>query len=144
MAGYTFTPASITCENVTNDLTGQQNFTALLNTYTISGQVTHNGNPLIGVTISYAGDSTLTDGSGEYSISVEENATLTLTPSLTGYTFTPASITCSNVTANLTGKDFTATSTVGTLEIGRGDASVKVYPNPTTGQLQMTNYELKK
>ncbi len=111
--------------------------------YTISGLVTHNANPLAGVCIYYGEDSTLTATDGTYIIYVEENASLTLTPSLSGYTFTPASITCSNVTANLTERNFTATSTVNTLEIGREDASVKMYPNPTTGQLRITNYELR-
>jgi len=76
--------------------------------YTISGQVSYNGNPLAGVTINYTGGTVVTNSSGTYSITVNQNATVTLTPSLAGYTFTPASITCSNVTSNLYNQNFTA------------------------------------
>ena len=77
-------------------------------TYTITGQVTLNSNPLSGVTMAYTGGSTVTNSSGQYTITVNEGATVTITPSLSGYTFTPPSITCSNVSGNLTNQNFTA------------------------------------
>ena len=77
-------------------------------TYTISGQVTLNSNPLSGVTMAYTGGSTVTNPSGQYSITVDAGATVTITPSLSGYTFTPPSVTCTNVTGNITNQNFTA------------------------------------
>jgi hypothetical protein len=84
------------------------NIVEILPTHTISGQVTFNSNPLSGVTIAYTGGSTTTNSSGQYIITVEAGTTVTITPSLTGYTFTPPSITCNNVTSNLTNQNFTA------------------------------------
>ncbi len=69
---------------------------------TISGQVTSNNLPLAGVVISYAGGSTITATDGTYSLMVEENSSVTLTPSLSGYTFTPESINCGMVANDLT------------------------------------------
>jgi len=77
-------------------------------THTISGQVTFNSNPLSGVTMAYTGGSTVTNSLGQYSITVNAGATVTITPSLSGYTFTPPSITCTNVNGNLTNQNFTA------------------------------------
>ncbi|MCL2290623.1 MAG: leucine-rich repeat protein, partial [Bacteroidetes bacterium] len=75
----------------------------------INGQVTVGGNPLANVTIaSTGGASATTNISGAYSISVINGATVTLTPSLSGYTFTPPSITCDNVTNNINNQNFTA------------------------------------
>ena len=81
---------------------------AVTQPHTISGQVTYSGNPLSGVNMAYTGGSTTTNGSGQYTITVEAGATVTITPSLAGYTFTPPSITCTNVTSNLTNQNFTA------------------------------------
>jgi hypothetical protein len=77
-------------------------------TYTVSGQVTYNSNPLSGVTMAFTGGSTTTNSLGQYSIMIDEGTTITITPSLSGYTFTPPNITCTNVTGNLTNQNFTA------------------------------------
>jgi hypothetical protein len=76
----------------------------------ISGRVTYtNNNPLPGVTISNgAGHTAVTDGSGNYTLSGLPAGTYTLTPSRSGYTFSPASRTVS-VPPSATGLDFTAT-----------------------------------
>lgn len=80
-------------------------------TYTISGTIS----PVAGgsgatVTLSGAATATTTaSSSGAYSFTDVANGTYTITPSLSGYTFSPAS---QNVTvngANLTGLNFTAT-----------------------------------
>lgn len=84
-------------------------------TYSISGTVTLGGNGLSGVTISATGGhtgSTTTNSAGEYTISgvAEGSASVTITPTLTGYTFSPSTKTVSGpVNANATGQDFTAT-----------------------------------
>jgi hypothetical protein len=83
-------------------------------TYTISGKTTLNGAGLSGVTISLAGASTTsatTDASGNYAFSGAQNGSYTVTPSLTGYTFSPTSKSITVSGANLTGQDFTATRT---------------------------------
>ena len=104
-------------------------------TYTIIGEVTYNGNPLSGVSISSSnGNSSLTDSLGEYTITVDSNASVTLTPSLSGYTFTPEFITCNNVSGNLTNQNFTANG-VGIVGRPQGSPVPQVYPNPVKNQL---------
>ncbi|MDR1729055.1 MAG: T9SS type A sorting domain-containing protein [Prevotellaceae bacterium] len=78
----------------------------------ISGQVTANGKPLAGVTISYENGEAITDRTGKFNIAVKDNSTVTLTPSLDDFTFTPENIVCSNVTENLANKNFIASKPV--------------------------------
>ena len=85
-----------------------QNFTATLNTYTVSGTL-----GTTGATVAFSGT---TSGSAtvvgsSYSFTVPYGWTGTITPSLTGYTFSPVSITISapGVTADLPNQNFTAT-----------------------------------
>ena len=103
--GYTFTPASLTYTNVLADQTGQ-NYIALPITYTISGNAWESG-----VTLSYI-DGTpktaISDGSGNYSLTVTYNWSGAVTPSKTGYTYNPASITYTNVLADQTGQNYVA------------------------------------
>lgn len=108
--------------------------------YSIKGKITHNGSPLSGVTIMYEDGFSVTNASGAYTITVNRNATVTLTPTLLGYTFSPASITCSNVVSNLTDKNFTANSTSGINEI-KGQ-QIAVFPNPTTDLLYLESQDM--
>ena len=104
-------------------------------TFTIEGKVTYNDNPLNNVKISYANNLFVyTNTSGEYRILVDSGTTLTLIPSLAGYSFEPPSITCNNVASNITNQDFTATTVVGIVET-QLIVSLRVYPNPTTNVL---------
>ena len=60
---------------------------------TISGRITLGGSALSGVTVTLSGDAsriTMTDAKGNYSFSNVPSGTFTLTPSLTGYTFSPS------------------------------------------------------
>jgi transglutaminase-like putative cysteine protease len=77
-------------------------------TYTISGRVTEaNGSPVAGVTVSAgAGYSAVTDGDGYYTITGLVTDTYTLTPSKSGWTFTPATLMV-NVPPDAPGQDFT-------------------------------------
>jgi hypothetical protein len=114
---YNFTPPSITCSKVSANLTNQNFIAVPVPTYTIQGTVTYEDDPLQGVTISCTnGNSAVTDVNGEYSITVDSNETVTLTPSFGGFTFTPPTITCPNVSTNLTDKDFIATPPTYTLQ----------------------------
>ena len=81
-------------------------------TYSIQGQMLFNGAPLSGVTVTISagitealGDTTTTDADGNYTFTGMEDGTYTITPSLAGYAFDPASNTVtvngSNITANV-------------------------------------------
>lgn len=75
----------------------------------ISGTVTSGGVPLSGVTLTLSGSSSgtaTTFGSGAYSFSGLGNGSYTITPSKTGYTFTPANLAVTISGSNVTGQDF--------------------------------------
>ncbi len=76
---------------------------------TISGYVkTSDGSAISGVTMS--GDScTSTDGNGYYSCTVSYGWNGTITPSNSGYMFTPPTRSYNNATANQTNQDYTGT-----------------------------------
>ena len=95
---------------------GMNAFLASINpsAYSISGQVTTQaGAPLSGgeITLSGAGDgSTSTDSNGNFSFNnLPGGNPYTVTPTLNGYGFSPASLTFSNLNANQTA-NFTATA----------------------------------
>ncbi|MFN8011962.1 MAG: SdrD B-like domain-containing protein [Holophagaceae bacterium] len=115
LAGYTFTPSSLTVPVSGANVTGK-NFTATAivpPTYTLSGTV--GGAVSQGVQISLTGAAaanTTTDASGNYTFSNLANGSYTVTPALAGYTFTPSSLPVLVSGANVTGKNFTATAIV--------------------------------
>ena len=118
-AGYTFTPDlygfSVSGANVTG-----KNFTAALTTYSISGTVTSGGagfRESPSISPERQRKSTTTDSNGNYSFSGVSNGAYTVTPSKTGYTFTPQSLSVNVNGANVTGQNFTATSVVITYTI---------------------------
>jgi hypothetical protein len=79
--------------------------------FAINGQVTAGGSPLAGVTVTLSGGAsatTTTDANGNYSFWVPAGGGYTVTPSLSGYTFSPASQTFSNVNGSEPA-NFTAT-----------------------------------
>ena len=78
--------------------------TFALKTYTISGNISDGGSPVQGVTVtfSYDGSTTSTDASGNYSKVVIYGTTTNVTPSKTGYTFTPSAPTLTSITSNQT------------------------------------------
>ncbi|MFA7404141.1 MAG: DUF1566 domain-containing protein [Pelobacteraceae bacterium] len=118
MTGYTFTPASQSVTVSGANVTGAS-FTATAipaNTYTISGTITTGGTALAGVTVALSGNgstTTTTNASGTFTFSGAQNGSYTITPSMTGYTFTPASQSVTVSGANVTGAGFTATATGG-------------------------------
>ena len=109
-SGYTFSPPSRTV-TVPPDATGVD-FTGSLLIYSISGRVMDSsGNPISGVTISdNAGHTTTTGSDGRYTLSGLAAGTYTITPSKSGYTFSPTSRTVT-VPPDATGVDFTGSST---------------------------------
>jgi hypothetical protein len=95
LAGYIFSPASIAVTTISGGNAGANNFAAAAYAAatsslsgTVSGAVAQN------VTITLSGANTgtvVTDANGNYSISGLAAGSYTLTPSLAGYTFSPAS-----------------------------------------------------
>jgi len=84
----------------------------------VSGTVTAGGSPLSGVAIAATNGGTCTssDASGQYSCTAPQGWSGSVTPTLSGYNFTPASRSYTAVQANQTGQDFVGTA-VGALEI---------------------------
>ncbi|MCA1799559.1 MAG: carboxypeptidase-like regulatory domain-containing protein [Xanthomonadaceae bacterium] len=119
LTGYAFAPVTRSVAGpVTGAVAGQDFVGTLIPTYVISGTVLDgDSNPVENVLITAYGGfsgSALTNASGFYSFTVYENtATVHLSPSLTGYFFTPTlrSVT-GPITANAPAQDFTATDAV--------------------------------
>jgi hypothetical protein len=81
-------------------------------TYSVSGTVTNSaGTAISGATVSNGSTSVTTNSSGAYTFTGLNNATYTLTPSLSGYTFSPTSRSATVNGANVTGQNFTGTAT---------------------------------
>jgi M6 family metalloprotease-like protein len=76
-----------------------------LNIYYVTGDI-----GVSNVTINYTGGSTTTDSTGRYIFPVSAGWSGTVTPSKTGYTFSPANRSYSNVTSDKTAQDFAALS----------------------------------
>ena len=112
-SGYTFSPASQNATVNGADVTGL-NFTATAqtNTFSISGTITPTaGGSGATVTLSGAATATATaNSSGAYTFSGLANGTYAITPSHTGYTFSPTSQNATVNGANVTGINFTATA----------------------------------
>lgn len=107
--GYTFSPTNAS-ETVSGSPISGVNFTGSLNGHTISGSA-----GVAGATVSYSGTasgSVTADGSGNYSIPSLADGSYTITPSETGYTFSPTSSNQTVSGANITGVNFTATQIV--------------------------------
>jgi|HubBroStandDraft_4_1064222.scaffolds.fasta_scaffold00167_6 hypothetical protein len=108
-SGVSFSPLSTNVTVSGANVTGT-NFSATSQTWGLSGNVSP---ALSGVNVALTGQSngnTTTDSLGNYSFTGLTNGTYGITPSLSGYTFTPAS---QNVTvngANVTGINFAGSS----------------------------------
>ena len=108
-AGYEFSPASRSLGNVTSNQ-ADQNFLGTTRMFIISGTITASpgSQPLHETTVSYSGGATATNSSGYYSFEVSHGWSGTVTPSKSGYTFSPTSKSFSNVTGDRT-QDFVGT-----------------------------------
>jgi len=112
--GYNFTPPSYTYNFIESDMSGQ-NFVGTVSstTYTVSGQVSDEfgRTGMDGVTIEFFDGTTIqsevTSGGGYYSHSFPAYWTGMVTPSLTGFSFTPTFATVGPLQANVT-QNFTA------------------------------------
>jgi len=110
LAGYIFTPQNISYSNLNSDQ-ANQNYTAMSGNPVISGSVlTEEGTGVAGVelTFSNSGGGVTTDASGNYTHTVVSGWSGTVTPALSGYSFSPASISYSNVISNQANQNYTA------------------------------------
>jgi hypothetical protein len=118
MAGFTFSPAS---QSVTINGANATavNFTATAQTWSISGNISpaSSGSGAL-VTLSGSSSATVTaDSSGNYSFAGLANGTYTVTPSMAGITFSPASQSVTINGANATAVNFTAQVAGGAIHI---------------------------
>ena len=114
LTGFTFSPTSSAEITITAANSTANNFvaTAIPIAHSISGTVTVLGLPLSGVTITVTGNATATattNASGVFNVTGLYDGNYTLTPSKTGYTFSPTSSAATVSGADIAGKDFTAT-----------------------------------
>lgn len=93
--GYTFSPASRSYPNVT-DNKAEENYTATLKTYTISGTVMLPEVQMIGFP-----EEVVSDPAGKYTATVPWNWSGTVTPTKTAYQFEPASRQYNEVTRDM-------------------------------------------
>jgi photosystem II stability/assembly factor-like uncharacterized protein len=103
---FTITPASQTFANLNSDHV--LNFTAITSDspfYTITGQITENGAPLAGVTVTLSGSQSglrTTDSNGSYSFELIVGGNYTVTPAKLGFSFGPNNQTFNSLSANQT------------------------------------------
>jgi beta-glucanase (GH16 family) len=117
-AGYTFSPASLTVAINDTNVTGA-NFTQTALTYAISGMLDPTAGGA-GATVQLRGASTATttsSGTGAYSFSGLANGSYTVTPSNTGYNFTPSSRAVTVNAADVTGVNFKSAAAPSTYAI---------------------------
>src|ERR1700722_4417459 len=112
--GFTFSPTSLAETITTANITGA-NFTSSATapqTFSISGTISGTGGN--GATVTLSGTSsatTTTNSSGSYTFTGLAQGTYAVTPSHTGFTFSPTSLAETLSTASITGANFTSTST---------------------------------
>jgi hypothetical protein len=122
LSGYTFSPTSLAVTVNGANVSGQ-NFTgtASATTFSVSGTVTTSaGAAISGVSVSNGSTTVTTNSSGQYTFASLANGTYTLTPSLSGYTFSPASLSVTVSGANVSGQNFTGTATSGGTTLTKG------------------------
>lgn len=109
LANQTFAVSTIPV-TISNASAADQDFT--VNTYAISGTVTIGGNPMSGVSITLSGTTNatvVTGAPGTYTFTDLLNGTYTITPGMTGFTFTPVNRTVPVAGADVAGQDFAVT-----------------------------------
>ncbi|HLB11961.1 MAG TPA: carboxypeptidase regulatory-like domain-containing protein, partial [Dehalococcoidia bacterium] len=122
LAGFAFTPVTTDVTINAASVSGR-NFAGaqVAGTFAVSGTVTNQtGAPLSGVTIALTGAAVrtvATDASGNYSLTGLANGSYTVTPSLAGFVFTPASANVTISGADVTAQNFVGAQAAGTFAI---------------------------
>lgn len=133
LSGFTFSPSNSTVSINNANVTGQ-NFTASALALTISGTITSGSSPLAGLTVTLTGvanRTATTNSSGIYIFAGLPTGNYTITPSLSGYTFTPISRAVS-IIRSITRQNFTATPSAGTFSIS-GTVTITGGVDPLAG-----------
>ncbi len=109
--GVTLTPGSFTNPIVVQGQSrGNLNFQVTSGaTFQVQGTARTGGSPLPNVVISDGTRSATTDSLGNYTLVGVPAGSYTLTPTLSGYAFVPATLAVTVSTTNLTGRDFSTT-----------------------------------
>ncbi|WP_308366245.1 MULTISPECIES: Ig-like domain-containing protein [unclassified Microbulbifer] len=84
-----------------------------ISTYVVSGAVSAQGVGIVGVTVSASGDSllsTTTDANGQYALTALPPGSYTITPSKSGYSFSPANVGVTITDSDISAVDYTATA----------------------------------
>jgi hypothetical protein len=105
--GYSFSPVNYSYNNIAADQSNQD--------FSVSGLLISGNTQTSGATLSYNDGGAKTansDGSGNYSFYVSNNWSGTVTPSKTGYAFTPANYSFVNISTPQSGKDYTVSATL--------------------------------
>jgi len=103
-AGFTFTPAGLTATVSNANVTGLSFSTVA---YSISGTISGSGGSNAVVTLSGTSSAATTaDGSGNYSFTSLTNGSYTVTPSNSGFSFTPSSQSVTVANGSVTGVNF--------------------------------------
>ena len=113
LSGYTFTPGFLLYINVTTNKSSQNYIGRPPADPMISGYVrTSGGSSMNGVTVAFSGGggTATTSSSGYYSRTVSYGWSGSATPSLSGFTFSPASLSYMNVATSLSNQNFTGTA----------------------------------
>jgi hypothetical protein len=100
------TDADIFDPNAATGSTSEQVTVGGITTYSISGTITNGAGAAVALSGTSSG-STTADSSGNYTLSGLSNGTYTVTPTLSGYTFSPANQSVTVSGANVTGVNFT-------------------------------------
>jgi RHS repeat-associated protein len=113
LSGYLFTPATRNYHSVSANQSAQDYAGAPITSYLVSGTISVNSAPLANVTLTApnGGVCSPSNAWGQYSCAVPIGWSGTVTPSATGYSFTPASRSLSNVANDQAAQDFAATLT---------------------------------
>jgi hypothetical protein len=101
-------------------------------TYSVSGTITDSaGTGISGVTVSSGSNTATTGSNGAYTLTGLGATTYTLTPSLSGYAFSPASRSVTINNANVTGVNFTGSTSSGGTQTYTNDTDYAIRDNAT-------------
>ena len=135
LEGWAFEPSRRTYTGLDADSLNQH-FIGTQVEFEISGYLLSTAGPnLEGAQVALSGDADITDTSdaaGFYSFSGLPEGDYTVTPSMAGYDFSPASRTYTQLGSDLRGENFVATPRSGTVRVVGGDEG---YVDPESGEV---------
>jgi hypothetical protein len=108
LAGYDFSPGNSIYNNVISNQVQDYEASPNNNVLALSGNISHDASELSGVLVVGLPVSVTSNDSGEYYGTFNSGWSGTVTPSLSGYTFSPPDRTYSNITVSQTDQDYTA------------------------------------